>query len=92
MPSSRTLQIIAPRTREKLFLAAIVTLAVMQLIAFWLLCSHQVREAQAREATLQMRTASRSQPHDARSVLAASENTAHLSVSSGRRTVNYSVR
>jgi hypothetical protein len=91
MPSFRTLQTIAPSTREKMFLGLIVTLAVAQLIAFWMVCSHQVREAQAREATLQVRTASGSRSHDVRSVLTASENTAQPAVLAGQRRVNFSV-
>lgn len=40
--------------REKMFWALIATLAVGQLIAIWMLCSQQVRQAQAREATVQV--------------------------------------
>lgn len=44
----------AATAREKMFWALIATLAVVQLIAFWMLCSHQVRQAQARDATVQV--------------------------------------
>jgi hypothetical protein len=80
--------------REKMFWALIGTLAVGQLIAFWMLCSHQVSEAQAREATLQgQRLAGEPQPRDGHAALAATENNAQMA-SSGRRPtqVNFSLR
>jgi uncharacterized protein (DUF1684 family) len=44
----------ARTAREKMFWASVVALAVGQLAAIWVLCSHQVRQAQAREATMQV--------------------------------------
>jgi hypothetical protein len=41
-------------SREKIFWAFIGMLAVGQLIAIWMLCSHQVSLAQARQATAQV--------------------------------------
>ncbi|QJW83681.1 hypothetical protein HK414_05280 [Ramlibacter terrae] len=38
--------------RSRLFWAALGALAVAQLFAFWLLCSQQVRKAEARDTTL----------------------------------------
>jgi hypothetical protein len=40
--------------REKMFWASVTALAVGQLAAIWMLCNYQVREAQAREATIQV--------------------------------------
>jgi hypothetical protein len=40
--------------REKMFWASVAVLAVGQLAAIWMLCSHQVRQAQARAATMQV--------------------------------------
>jgi hypothetical protein len=79
--------------REKMFWALIGTLAVGQLIAFWMLCSYQVRQAQAREATVQVnRVAAAPHRHDPNAVLAATENTAHLGASSIRPThVNFTL-
>lgn len=51
---SRMIAKTAETPREKLFWMLIVTLAVAQLIGFWMLCSHQVRKAQVRDATLQV--------------------------------------
>lgn len=105
----------AVTAREKMFWALIATFAVGQLIAFWMLCSHQVRQAHARAATVQgertaladcLRYISRSTPnrcaarlapprHDPDAVLAASENTAHISATasvSGATQVNFSLR
>ncbi|NPC54727.1 hypothetical protein [Caenimonas soli] len=38
----------------KLFWSVIVALMLGQIVAFWMLCSHQVRKAQVRDATLQV--------------------------------------
>jgi hypothetical protein len=40
--------------RDKFFWAAAVTLLVAQLVAFWMLCSNQVRQAELRDASLQV--------------------------------------
>jgi hypothetical protein len=40
--------------RGKLFWLALGALAAAQLVAFWLLCSHQVRKAEARHAAAQV--------------------------------------
>jgi hypothetical protein len=44
----------APWPREKMFWALVAALALAQLVAFWMLCSYQVRSAQARHETLQV--------------------------------------
>lgn len=44
----------ADAPRDKLFWAVIGTLVVGQLLAFWMLCTHQVRKAEVRDATLQV--------------------------------------
>lgn len=41
-------------SRQKMFWALIATLVVGQLVAFWMLCKHQVRQAQLRDATVQV--------------------------------------
>ena len=40
--------------RDKLFWPAIAVVVGVQLLAFWMLCSHQVRKAEVRNATLQV--------------------------------------
>jgi hypothetical protein len=45
---------IAAMPRDKLFWPVLVTLVAAQLLAFWMLCSHQVRKAEVRDATLQV--------------------------------------
>ena len=48
-------QLIDPSTQEprsRLFWVILGTLAAAQLIAFWLLCSHQVRKAEARNTAI----------------------------------------
>jgi hypothetical protein len=40
--------------RDKLFWGVIGALVVGQLLAFWMLCTHQVRKAEVRDATLQV--------------------------------------
>ena len=78
--------------REKWFLALIVTLAVAQLIAFWMLCSHQVQQAQAREAGVEVRTATAPKALHRDAVLAADEKGASLDASGVRATpVNFSL-
>jgi hypothetical protein len=79
--------------REKMFWRVIGTLAVGQLIAFWMLCSHQVREAQAREATVQgQRLAAAPQRHEPHAALAAAENSANMGTSPRRSTqVNFNL-
>jgi hypothetical protein len=44
----------ANSAREKMFWGSVAALAVGQLAAIWMLCNHQVRQAQAREATMQV--------------------------------------
>jgi hypothetical protein len=44
----------AERSTGKLFWTLIVTLMVGQFVAFWMLCAHQVRKAEVRDATLQV--------------------------------------
>lgn len=44
----------AAAKRNKLLWPVLVTLAAAQLLAFWMLCSHQVRKAEVRDATLQV--------------------------------------
>ena len=38
----------------KLFWSVIVALLLGQIVAFWMLCTHQVRKAEVRDATLQV--------------------------------------
>lgn len=45
---------IAAMARDKLLWPVLVTLVVVQLVAFWMLCSHQVRKAEVHNATVQM--------------------------------------
>jgi hypothetical protein len=45
---------IAAIPRDKLLWPVLATLVVGQLVAFWMLCSHQVRKAEVRNATLQV--------------------------------------
>jgi hypothetical protein len=90
MPSPRIANAIAA-AREKLFLALIVTLAVAQLIAFWMLCDYQVQHAQARGAGVQVLTAAPRQVESAGGS-AADENTPNADAPAGRGTrVNFSV-
>ena len=73
--------------REKMLWGTIGALAVAQLIALWMLCSHQVEQAQLRGATKPARMA---QQHDPLALEAATENTASLSASAYRPTrVNF---
>jgi hypothetical protein len=51
---SQTTAQTAAATRAKMFWALIATLAVGQLVAIWMLCSHQVRQAELRQATVQV--------------------------------------
>jgi hypothetical protein len=53
MPSPRIANITATM-RQKMFWTFIATLAAGQLAAIWMLCSYQVRQAQTREATVQV--------------------------------------
>jgi hypothetical protein len=45
---------IAAIPRDKLLWPVLATLVLGQLVAFWMLCSHQVRKAEVRNATLQV--------------------------------------
>lgn len=45
---------IAALPRDKLLRRALLVLVAVQLLAFWMLCSHQVRKAEVRDATLQV--------------------------------------
>jgi len=50
-------EILAPRNRanrDGIWPVALGALAAVQLVAFWMLCSHQVRLAESREAGSQM--------------------------------------
>lgn len=38
----------------KLFWSVIIALMLGQIVAFWMLCTHQVRKAEVRDATLQV--------------------------------------
>ncbi len=102
--------------REKMFWALIATLALGQVVALWMLCNHQVRQAQVRHQTVQMervalqdclRFIPRTAPshcaarlaarHDPRALVAATENTAHLSAAgsismSSARLVSFRMR
>lgn len=49
---SHLLQPGTPSPRSRLFWAVLGALAVGQLLAFWLLCSHQVRKAEVRKTAL----------------------------------------
>lgn len=44
----------ADTTKGKLFWAVITALVLMQIVAFWMLCSQQVAKAQVRDATLKV--------------------------------------
>jgi hypothetical protein len=44
----------AENSHGKLFWMLIVSLMVGQFVAFWMLCAHQVRKAEVRDATLQV--------------------------------------
>ena len=43
---------IAAMPRDKLLWPVLVAMVAAQLLAFWMLCSHQVRKAEVRDATL----------------------------------------
>jgi hypothetical protein len=51
---STPLEKLAAMPRDKLLWPVLVPLAAAQLLAFWMLCSHQVRKAEVRDATLQV--------------------------------------
>ena len=51
---SRLLARSADMQSRRIFWAVVTALALVQLVAFWLLCSHQVRRAEVRDATLQV--------------------------------------
>jgi hypothetical protein len=51
---SRLLASSADVPSRSVFWAVVSTLALVQLVAFWMLCSHQVRKAEVRDATLQV--------------------------------------
>lgn len=53
MPSPTT-QAHAGAARDRLFWAALGTLAVGLLVAFWIICEHQVRKAQMRDVSLEV--------------------------------------
>lgn len=44
----------ASAPRDRLFWAVLAALAVGQLVAFWMLCAHQVRKAQMRDISLEV--------------------------------------
>lgn len=44
----------ADASRERVYWAVLAVLCGGQLLAFWMLCSHQVRKAQMRDLTLQV--------------------------------------
>lgn len=50
----KPLEKIAAMPRDKLLWPLLVTVAAAQLLAFWMVCSHQVRKAEVRDATLQV--------------------------------------
>ena len=50
----RLLDKTADTPRDRILWGVILTLLVAQVIAFWMLCNHQVKKAQARDATLQV--------------------------------------
>jgi hypothetical protein len=54
MMHRKPLDKIAAMQRDKLLWPVLVTVAAAQLLAFWMLCSHQVRKAEVRDATLQV--------------------------------------
>lgn len=45
---------LAAMPRDKLLWPVLLTLVAAQLLAFWMLCIHQVRKAEVRDATLQV--------------------------------------
>lgn len=51
---SRLLAMSADAPSRRIFWAVVSALALVQLAAFWMLCSHQVRRAEVRDATLQV--------------------------------------
>jgi hypothetical protein len=51
---SRLLASRADVPSRRMFWGVVGALVLIQLIAFWMLCSHQVRKAQVRDATLQV--------------------------------------
>ncbi|HWI80808.1 hypothetical protein [Ramlibacter sp.] len=53
MPS-RPLRHTAPTLRDRAFWAAATALVLGQLLAFWMLCAHQVRKAEVRHASTQV--------------------------------------
>jgi hypothetical protein len=96
MPSLRTANI-AVTMRKKMFWALIGGLAVGQLIAIWMLCSQQVRQAQAREATVQvdrmaladcLRSGPGNTPRHCAARLAAPKHDPHAVLAAGENTVN----
>jgi len=44
----------AEKSPGKLFWSVVVALMLGQIVAFWMLCTYQVRKAQVRDATLQV--------------------------------------
>lgn len=51
----RTTQAHAGAARDRLFWTALGALAVGLLVAFWVICEHQVRKAQMRDVSLEVR-------------------------------------
>jgi len=51
---SRLLALSADAQSRRVFWAVVSALALVQLVAFWMLCSHQVRRAEVRDATAQV--------------------------------------
>jgi hypothetical protein len=51
---SHLIEITPEISREKLLWAVVVALVAGQLLAFWMICSHQVRQAEVRDAALQV--------------------------------------
>lgn len=47
---------IAAQPRDKLLWPVLGLLVAAQLVAFWMLCTHQVRKAEVREAALQVQS------------------------------------
>lgn len=52
--SSRLLDLHAATPRDKLLRAVLIVLAVSQMLAFYMLCSHQVRKQQARQTAVEV--------------------------------------
>ncbi|MEO5669391.1 MAG: hypothetical protein ABIR26_01760 [Ramlibacter sp.] len=96
-PSPRN---VARISRDHLLWAVLSLLVVAQIVAFWMLCSHQVRTAEARDATLRVqrvavadclrgRSAGSCLPNGVGSIGTASDSMGSFQLTGGVRPVAY---